>query len=323
MTDSDLKYLARQIADTRRRLDAMERSARLQFATVGIAVDDTDDASVIDLDVTGALWTGVEASVDVMAAQATADAAARTFRQADPPTPASQPDGVIPEGSLWTDTDSQGLQFRWTRGAWVEQPLGEGALTPELVALITRRFPDADTRDALIAFPTEGMTSYLESTGLDYSYSAGEWVPLVQFIKKTANQSLASSTTLFDDFDLQVQLVPGQYRVEAFLHATGANSGGDIKIAWSYSGTVITGNRVARGIAVAATDNTAAASRSTGHFLTTAVSYGLESDTTAVTEDILLRVSTPGTLTLRWAQDTADATVTTVSAASRLYITKM
>lgn len=74
---------------------------------------------------------------------------------------------------------------------------------------------------------------------------------------------------------------------------------------------------------VAGTDNTAAAGRSTGHFITTAVSYGLESDTTAVTEDLLLRVSTPGTLTLRWAQDTSDSTPTTVSAASRLYITKM
>ncbi|GAB2575980.1 hypothetical protein [Microlunatus antarcticus] len=239
------------------------------------------------------------------------------------------PDGIrdpLDQETVTIETGGDALIITDVRG----MPLAQGVvaqwrLDPQLVALITMRFDDAASRDALIPVPLEGMSAYLADTGLQYAYSGGQWVPQLVYVKKAANTSVASSTTLIDDPHLFVDLVPGTYRVELFVHGTGANSGGDIKAAWSYSGgAIVTGNRTARGMAVAGTDGTGALARSSGHFVDTAVAYGLEAAATdAFSEDILLRVATSGRFQMRWAQNVADSTPTTVTAASRIYITRL
>jgi len=210
----------------------------------------------------------------------------------------------------------------------VGKPLAQGVvaverLTPELLALIRMRFTDAAQRDALIPTPSDGMSAYLASDGLDYRYSGGVWVPQLVYVKKPSNTTVTSSTTLINDPHLLVDLVPGTYRVELIVHGT-ASTSGDIKVAWSYSGTVVSGNRAALGMTVDGTSGVQTTVRTTGHFLTTEVPYGLEADDTDVLrEDVLLKVSTSGRLNLRWAQRASSSTATTVSAASRMYITRL
>ena len=76
---------------------------------------------------------------------------------------------------------------------------------------------------------------------------------------------------------------------------------------------------------VPSTDNTAAGMRSTGaHTLSSAVGYGLDPAVpTLIREDLILDVTGEGTLTMRWAQNSSNATATSVLAGSRLYATRM
>lgn len=319
MTNSQ-DSLAKLLAKLEKRLDALERVNHLNKSTVAIPV--ADDVA-INLGVGAGLFTGVEASADALTALDVAHAATKTYRQDAPPDPLNVDTGAIPEGAIWFDTDAKNKPYRWEAGTWNEVPLGQYALDDDLLALIRMRFSTEAQRDALLV-PEEGMKAWVGATNLDYQYSSGVWVPLLQYIKKPSNTLVTNSTVLIDDPDFQVPMVPGTYRVEAFLHMAGANTGGDLALTWTYSGTVLSGNRVARGMAVAETAGVAALGRWTGHYLTTVVKYGCErDDTTAVNEDILLRVSTPGVLKMRWAQETADPTATSISAASRLYISKM
>lgn len=326
--DPSLRYLARQLQDLRRRVAASERSARGQRTSIGIATSEDDDAPVVDLDVSGALWTGLEASVDAMAAQDTANRAARTFNQDEAPVPALQPDGRIPPGSLWSDTNDNNRQYRWsgsdTVGVWVAVPIGQGALDRQLLALVLGRFATVDERDLLIPTPVEGQKAFVVSTNLDYQYSAGQWVPMLQFVRKGSDQS-NSSTTLVNDSRLQVQLVPGLYRVEAILHLRGSASG-DMVLQWSYSGTVLTGDsRHCLGPSSETTTGASTTMRSTGNNLTSRIRYGVVDATSdvAVREDLHLEVTTAGLLQLWFAQAESASGSVTMGEQSRLIITKV
>lgn len=200
-----------------------------------------------------------------------------------------------------------------------------------LVGQTIMRFANATARTAQLPSPAEGMRSYLADTGLDYIYKGSAWTASRQFLKKAAAQSVTSSATVVDDTDLQTTLVPGTFRIEAFLHASGA-AAGDIKTTWTFAGTASDSSRSCFGPGVNTTNveaavtaaTTVGVNRSSTHFITTEVSYGVDgTNTSAIHEDLYLVISAGGILKLRWAQNTSNGTASTLSVASRLYVSRL
>jgi hypothetical protein len=195
------------------------------------------------------------------------------------------------------------------------------------------RFATATARNAVLSSPVAGMRCFLGDTGLTYEFDGNQWIALLRRRKKLSAQSVTSSTTLVDDADLKVTLVPGQYFVDAWLHVSGGTTG-DIKVTWTFSGTFADSARMCQGPTRATTQVeggdginpvtaavTVGVNRSSAHFLTSDVPYGLDaSSTSGIHEHLSLDVSAGGVLKLRWAQETSSGTATTVSAASHLRI---
>lgn len=185
------------------------------------------------------------------------------------------------------------------------------------------RFANDTARAAALTSPVAGMRSYLVDTGLEYIYSGGQWSPILQFVKKAATETVTSSTTIQNDDHFVWTLNPGTYRVEAFLHASGATAG-DIKTAWSFSGTVVNTGRSCFGPQVGTADVSASTVRSSGHGIATEINYGLDAAlATVIHEDLYLEVTVAGTLRLQWAQNGSSGTGTSLSAASRVIITRL
>lgn len=154
-------------------------------------------------------------------------------------------------------------------------------------------------------------------------------VPLSRpIVKRKANtQVVTSSATPVNDTDLWAVLEPGTYRLQLIVHYSSPSDVADIRSLWDFSGTFSSGGRSCFGpgqITTAAAGTAAGSvSRSSGHGFTTAIVYGTDAGLTAcaLQEDVLLEVETVGTLQWMWAQGTSNANATTVSVASRLYIT--
>lgn len=149
--------------------------------------------------------------------------------------------------------------------------------------------------------------------------------PLVK--RKANTQTVTSSTTPVNDTDLSAVLGPGTYRLQLFAHYSAASETSDIRSLWDFSGDFSTSGRscVGPGQITTAGAGTAAGSvtRSSGHGFATAIIYGTDAGLASCVlhEDIVLIVDTVGTLHWQWAQGTSNANGTTVSVASRLYIT--
>jgi len=152
-------------------------------------------------------------------------------------------------------------------------------------------------------------------------------------IAKSGLSTKSSTITLGNDPDLKVDLFPGSYRIELFAHASSANTSdnGDIRIAWSTTGTMSALARACLGPGEASTNNvgdtTVAGSgimRSGHAAITTPVTYGITDDaTTTIREDIHLVVTDYGRLQMQWAQGTSNATGVTLAASSRMYVTPL
>lgn len=155
--------------------------------------------------------------------------------------------------------------------------------------------------------------------------SGGLTVPVAK--RKAASQSVTSSITLVNDTSLFYVLPIGMYRVQLVAHYTSAAALADIRSAWTFSGTAVSGGRSCVGPgsvtdAVAGT-STSSVMRSSGHNIDTEVIYGTDAGITtgALQEDLLLAVSVAGTLRWQWAQGASNPNGTSVSVASRLYVT--
>jgi len=198
------------------------------------------------------------------------------------------------------------------------------------------RFASAAARDAAITSPVEGMTVFLATTGLEYTYDGTYWSARIRRVKKDAVQNVTSSTTVVDDTKLKATLTPGQYFVDAWLHASGGTTG-DIKVAWTFSGTLTDSGRIAQGPTRATTNvqggtagtpvtaaTTVGVNRSSAHLIGTEVPYGLDgSFTSGIHEHLSLDVSGTGVLKLRWAQETSSGTATSLSVASHLRVERV
>jgi len=198
------------------------------------------------------------------------------------------------------------------------------------------RFASAAARDAAITSPVEGMTVFLATTGMEYTYDGTYWAARLRRIKKTAAQPVTSSIAVVDDLHLKATLTPGTYFVDAWLHATGSTTG-DIKVTWTFSGTLTDSARIGTGPTRTTTQVeggsvgspvtaavTVGVNRSSAHFLTSEVPYGTDgSSTSGIHEHLSLDVSGTGVLKLRWAQESSSGTATNLSAASHLRVERV
>jgi len=145
--------------------------------------------------------------------------------------------------------------------------------------------------------------------------------------RKAAVQTVTSSITPVNDTSLLQALPPGAYRVQLFAHFSSPSAAADLRSKWTYSGTTTTNGRACIGPGSVTTaaegQSSGSVTRSSGHGFGTEVVYGTDAGLSAgvLHEDLVLIPTTSGILQWQWAQGTSDANATTVSVASRLYIT--
>jgi hypothetical protein len=148
-------------------------------------------------------------------------------------------------------------------------------------------------------------------------------VNVPSYISKSGSESVTSSTTLQDDDHFTVTLPVGTYWIELVLTATGA-AAGDIKTAWTNTGTTTVIGRSVLGPTVGAADVSAASMNSRGVTFTSNQSFGTDgTNSSHIHEWLLIDVTVEGVLTLQWAQAASSGTATTLSTSSRMLITKV
>lgn len=146
----------------------------------------------------------------------------------------------------------------------------------------------------------------------------------VDYVHKTADESVISSTTVQNDNHLLVSVAANaEYEIVTQLGVTGS-AAGDIKTRWTIPSGATT-QRFCRGPDTSSTGSTAATTircvaLTNGH--ATEINYGLfsTSDLSWIEERMYVVVAgTAGVVQLQWAQNASTATNTTVKAGS--YIT--
>lgn len=147
-------------------------------------------------------------------------------------------------------------------------------------------------------------------------------ITVPRFIRKPANQSVTSSTTLTNDTDFVVALPIGTWEIRTYLAANGATAAG-IKVGWTFSGTAtISKSSFGPGNNVTSVTN-AENVNMTGVAFTSSRQFGIvtAADNTAIHEQLLCEVTAAGTLQMVWAQTVSNATATMVTGSSRMMIT--
>jgi hypothetical protein len=146
-----------------------------------------------------------------------------------------------------------------------------------------------------------------------------------KFLRKPSTETVNNSTSLQDDNDLQYSFVEnGVYRISVFLSVNGVTSS-DIKVAYSVSGGVAElTDRTCRGMAQADTDVNECKMKTKRASLSSTTGYAtMLGGNNAITEDFLIQVTSPGTLKLRWAQDSASENDLDVYNSSYMLIEKI
>lgn len=144
------------------------------------------------------------------------------------------------------------------------------------------------------------------------------------WVVKTSDQSVTSSTTPVADSELMLTVdANSRYWVEGFLIADGA-AGGDLQLGWTGpAGAAM--DWVSDGLTTAATTGVDAISRSAQGLtnLPSIGTIGAGSNVAVPLRGVLTTAGAGGTLRLRWAQGTSNATATRVRAGSLLRVTKL
>jgi len=156
-------------------------------------------------------------------------------------------------------------------------------------------------------------------------------IPSTPYVKrKNPIQTVTNSATAVNDTSLAVDLPVGAHRVQLFAHFSCPSAAADLRSQWAITGGGVMASQgrscFGPGSASTAVDgsSTNSVARASGHNIGTAVIYGADAglDASVLSEDILMLVTTAGTLQWQWAQGTATSGVTTtVSTASRVFVT--
>lgn len=114
------------------------------------------------------------------------------------------------------------------------------------------------------------------------------------------------------------------YHFELSLGASGDSSAG-ISLDWEVTSGSIPSNQTRKclGMAFGETDRDSANFRANQSYLTTDVSYGIESNVNFIREEGILTTTTAGTLTLRASKHVNTGTDTGISSGSYLKVTKI
>lgn len=221
-----------------------------------------------------------------------------------------------------------------TDAAWQNQVSGDG--TPRLTAdaagklswgpgnaaVDTNLYRSAantlKTDDSLIVTGNLSVTGDLSVTGIGQT----------RYVKKTADESVTSSTTLQNDDALVVSLAANaEYELTLYLAVNGS-AAGDVKTAWSMPAST-TGQRFEFGPDTSSATSSAGtavrASCLTDGFATE-INYGTfaTGQQSFIMEVLYITTAgTSGNAQLQWAQNASSATATTVEAGSYLKITRV
>lgn len=196
--------------------------------------------------------------------------------------------------------------------------LGASDIMGYLMKQAVMVFSNTTTRSAA-GISDEGMLSYLASVqGFEF-YTGGEWTPLGQkVIRKGSAETVTNSVALQNDEDLKIALKPGHHRIEAFLSVSGP-AAANVKTDWTFSGTSSYSTRACVGPGLTSTNPMDGTVKVTPSALSSVQAYGTDgTNYSLIREDIYIIVTTAGTLQLRWAQNTANASATSMLDSSRI-----
>ena len=158
-------------------------------------------------------------------------------------------------------------------------------------------------------------------------YDGAVWIPVYgtgdKYVLKTSDEGLASTTTVQTDNELFINNLESNsiYEIKLFMSAYGPTAA-DIKVNWLLGGSA-TGKTLRHciGPAASSTSNLDTNAMCGIRGITAQNPYGLETSIFAnIQEDFLIQTtSSTGSIELRWAQNTSNATRITVTTDS--YIT--
>ena len=143
-------------------------------------------------------------------------------------------------------------------------------------------------------------------------------------VRKTSDQSVTSSTVLVDDTALVLPLLANEVWQYKFFVVYGAGTTGDIKLGWTFptAGDLRMSGPAANDSGGTLTYNIFSTTTSP----TTARNYagaGTAAYTSLPFEGVFVNGANAGNLTFQFAQNTSDATSTTVKANSTLWAVKL
>lgn len=150
---------------------------------------------------------------------------------------------------------------------------------------------------------------------------------LGNYVEKSADQSVTSSTTLVNDSQLAVSLpVTGTYLVDVWLYGvSAANAAGGIRYGFSFpTGTLHYGTIVP--IASLASGTSGSGDWATQLSATSGVAAGVGGLSTSTTMHYLhgrLSVTATGTLQFMWAQASSNTNASTVKAGSHMLVRRV
>jgi hypothetical protein len=148
---------------------------------------------------------------------------------------------------------------------------------------------------------------------------------LPEFVHKVTSEDRAATTTLTADSDLQIALEANAvYHVEMYIHYAAASAAG-FKTDWSVPSGA-TGNRWSLGAGSTQVSSDNVSGRWGVHTFVTACEYGDRASATnqlGALEQAVVTTTNAGTLALRWAQATSDATATRVAAGSYMRVVRL
>lgn len=196
-----------------------------------------------------------------------------------------------------------------------ELKIADGITAPDTLTGYGQIYIDEDDGDLKIKFG-DGTTKTIISDSWDNP----------KLILKGTPEIVNNSTTMQNDDELYCALsANGTFEVIAKLSVSGA-SNADVKIDWSTTGDV---SQVTMRKCLGPATNVANAGttdmRSSNHSLSTDVYYGTDGSRWSYIEEtfIVETSSSGGNIQMRWAQNTAQASDTTMGVSSYLKITKL
>lgn len=198
------------------------------------------------------------------------------------------------------------------------QPLGQA-----VDSVVIPRFTTTAARDTAITAPTFGQMCAVSGTGELYYYNGVAWAGVVErFVRKTADQTVTSNTTLQNDNHLiWAAEANSRYKVEYVLFGTSTTASGDFKCNWTLPAG---GTRK--------TAMTALSEGATLNFDSCFMEWATSADHIGgmingfcyyLIKGQIITSSTAGNVTFRWAQDTSNAAGTTLTADSYCTILKV